>query len=80
MDIKAIIDQVVEKAKSDPKLAVEFAKEPVKTVESITGIDLPDDQINAVIDGIKAKIGANLTPDTIAGAVKNLGGLFGNKE
>ncbi len=79
MDVKAIIDQVLEKAKNDPSFAVDFAKDPVKKIESITGMDLPDDQINPVIDGIKAKIGASVTPDTIADAVKNLGGLFGKQ-
>lgn len=79
MDLNAIKEQVeaaVNKLKSDDKLLDEFKKEPIKTVEKLTGIDLPDDQLKKVVDGIKAK----LTLDNIGGAVSGLKGLFGKKE
>ncbi len=72
MDIKAKIDEVVSKVQSDPSIAELFKTNPVGAVEKILGVDLPDDVINNIIDGVKAKIGI----DGIAGA---LGGLFGNK-
>ena len=72
MDIKAKIDEVVKKVQSDPAIAEEFTKNPVSAVEKVLGVDLPDDVINNIIDGVKAKI--NL--DGIAGAI---GGLFGKK-
>ncbi len=72
MDIKAKIDEVVKKVQSDPTIAEEFTKNPVSAVEKVLGVDLPDDVINNIIDGVKAKI--NL--DGIAGAI---GGLFGKK-
>ena len=56
MDIKAKVDEVVKKVQSDPSVAKNFEKEPVKTVEGIIGVDLPDDVINNVVDGVKAKI------------------------
>ena len=34
----------------------QFEKEPVKTVEKLVGVDLPDGKLDAVVDGIKAKI------------------------
>ena len=73
MDIKAKIDEVVSKVQSDPSIAEEFKTNPVGAVEKIIGVDLPDDVINNVITGVKAKIGAS----NIAGA---LGGLFGGNK
>ena len=70
MDIKAKIDEVVSKVQNDPTLAEQFKTNPVAAVEKILGVDLPDDIINNIIDGAKAKIGI----DNIAGAI---GGLFG---
>lgn len=55
-DIKQQITQVVEKITKDEKLKEQFMKDPVKAVESVLGIDLPDDVINKVVDGVKAKI------------------------
>lgn len=76
MDVKAIIkekiDELVEKIKSDKEIAAKFQKDPIATVESLLGIDLPNDQIQAIVDGIKAKL--NL--DKLGGSLGNLGGLF----
>jgi len=70
MDIKAKIEQIVSKIKSDKNLSARFAKEPVAVVEELIGVDLPDDQIEKVVDGVKAKIKL----DKLGG---KLGGLFG---
>lgn len=78
MDIQKIITDVVAKLKADPSLLKNFAADPVKTLESLTGIDLPDDQINAVIDGIKGKIdlgGVDLKEAT--GLIDKIKGIFG---
>ena len=75
MDIKAKIDEVVNKVKSDPEIASKFQKEPVKTVEGIIGVDLPDDSINQVVDGVKTKVNLDGLKDKLGG----LGGLFGAK-
>ena len=73
MDIKAKITELVDKIKKDPSLAAKFQKEPVATVEGLIGIDLPDDQVNKLVDGIKAKISL----DKVGGAI---GSLFGKKK
>lgn len=70
MDIKAKIEEIVNKVKNDKNFAAEFAADPVKAAEKILGVDLPDDQINKIIDGVKAKIKA----DDVMGKV---GGLLG---
>lgn len=75
MDVKAKIDEIVNKVKSDPDIASKFQKDPIKTVEGILGVDLPDDVIKQVVEGVKAKINV----DDIKGKLGTLGGLFGNK-
>ncbi|MCH5275917.1 MAG: hypothetical protein J1E65_08750 [Lachnospiraceae bacterium] len=72
MDIKAQITTAVEKITKDPKMQEQFKKEPVKTVEQILGVDLPDDVLNKVVDGVKAKISV----DKASGAVDALKKLF----
>lgn len=74
-DIKAKIEEIVGKIKGDKKVAEKFKNDPIKTIESLIGIDLPDDQLKAVVDGVKAKI--NL--DSLGGIADKLGGLFGKK-
>ena len=56
MDIKEKIEELVNKVKNDKDFGDDFKKDPVKAVESVLGIDLPDEQIEKVIDGVKAKI------------------------
>ena len=70
--LKDKIDDIVEKVKSDKNVADKFQKDPIATVESLIGIDLPNDQIEKIVDGIKAKIDL----DKLGGM---LGGLFGKK-
>jgi len=72
MDIKAKITELVDKIKGDKDLMAKFSKDPIKTVEELIGVDLPDDQIKGLVDGIKAKINLDSIGD-------KLGGLFGKK-
>lgn len=50
------IDDVAEEIKNDPKLREKFLKDPIKTVEKTIGVDLPDEQIQAIINKVRAKI------------------------
>lgn len=72
MDIKEQIKKAVDSISRDKKLQEQFQKEPVKALESVLGVDLPDDVINQVIQGVKAK----LTAESVSGAVDSLKGLF----
>ena len=76
MDIKAKIDEVVAKVQAEPDLMDKFQKNPVQAVEGIIGVDLPDDVINGIVDGVKAKLGI----DSAAGLIDKIGGLFGGKK
>lgn len=70
MDIKAKINEIVDKVKNDDQFADKFKNDPISAVEGVLGVDLPNDQIEGIVDGVKAKI--NL--DSLGG---KLGGLFG---
>lgn len=72
MDIKAKIEEIVNKVKNDKDIMAKFQKDPVGVVESLIGVDLPNDQIEGVVEAIKAKI----TTDKIGDALSGLGGLF----
>ncbi len=71
MDIKAQIEKVVDSVTKDQTLLTQFQREPVKAVEKVLGIDLPDDMINKVIDGVKAKISVDKVSDAFD-AIKKL--------
>lgn len=72
MDIKEQVKQVVDKVTKDEKLMKQFQTNPVKAVESVLGVDLPDDIVKKVVDGVKAKISV----DKVSGAVDALKKLF----
>jgi len=71
-EIKALIAQLAEKVGEDEELQKKFKKDPIKTVEELTGVDLPDDLMEKVIDALKAK----LTLDDLGDAAKFLKKLF----
>lgn len=72
MDWKAQIEKTVSKITSDPSLLSQFQKEPIKAVEKVLGVDLPDEVIEKVVQGVKGKIAA----DKVSGAVDSLKKLF----
>lgn len=71
MDIKEKIESVVEKITKDPTIKKQFEKEPVKAIESVLGVDLPDDVVEKVIEGVKAKLTVDTLSD-VAGAIKKI--------
>lgn len=71
VDIKEKISEIVEKVTSDKDLQKRFEKEPVKVVEELLGVDLPDDMVEKVIDGVKTKITVDSISD-VAGKLKKL--------
>ncbi len=72
VDIKEKIEELTAKLKENPKLLSDFQKEPVATLEGLLGVDLPDDKLEKLAEGIKAKLGAEKLGNV-------LGGLFGKK-
>jgi NTP pyrophosphatase (non-canonical NTP hydrolase) len=77
MDIMAKIDELVKKIKADDGLAKRFAKEPVKTLEELLGVDLPDEQLKALVSGVKEKIN-NVDKDEIGDKLGDVAGKVGD--
>ena len=72
MDIKEQIEKLASTLSKDASLKEQFLKDPVKTLEKVLGVDLPDDMVEKVVAGVKAKLSA----DQIAGAADMLKKLF----
>lgn len=74
MDIKAELkekaEELIDKIKKDKNIAAKFQKDPIATVEELLEVDLPNDQIMAIADFVKAKISL----DKLGSGLK---GLFG---
>lgn len=72
MDVKEQITKAVDKITRDKQLQEQFKTDPVKALEGILGVDLPDDVVEQVVKGVKAK----LTTDKLSDSVDTLKGLF----
>lgn len=73
--LKDKIDEIVDKIKTDKDIAAKFQKDPISVVEQLLGVDLPNEQLQQVVDAIKAKMDLDKIGDLLGG----LGGLFGKK-
>jgi len=54
--VKEKIDEIVAKIKGSDNLLEQFKEDPEKTIESLTGIDIPDEIADKVISGVKAAL------------------------
>ena len=72
MDIKEYIEKAVKKIQADEELQKQFKADPIKALEKLLGVDLPDDLMQKVVTGVKAK----LTADDLSGALGALKKLF----
>lgn len=72
MDIKEQIEKLAESVLKDEKIKDIFTKDPIKAVEKVLGVDLPDEIVEKIVDGVKAKI----TVDQISDAASFLKKLF----
>ena len=71
MNIKATVEKTVKKLMDNPALLKKFEKEPVKVIEELIGMDLPDDVVNKIIDAVKAKLTVD-DAKQLFGALKKL--------
>lgn len=72
MDIKELIEKLAKAVLENDAIKAKFEKDPVKVVEQVLGVDLPDELVEKVIDGVKAKI----TVDQVKDAASFLKKLF----
>lgn len=71
VDVLEVVEKAVVKILKDEKLQKQFKDEPVKALEKVLDIDLPDELLEPVIEGIKAKLVADKLQDA-AGLLKKL--------
>ena len=69
-DIKEKIEEIVNKIKNDEGFANKFKENPIKAVESVLGVDLPDEKINDIVTAVKAKV--NLDGSGLMDKIKGL--------
>ena len=90
MDIKAKVEELFAKVKGDKDFLAKFKEDPVKAVEGLLGVDLPDEQINGIVQGLKAKLALDKDGDGKLDILENItekaggigdaiGGLFNKK-
>ena len=72
INVKEIITETAEKLLKDEKLRKQFMDDPVKALEKLLNIDLPNELLDPVVDGIKAK----LTVDTVQDVFEDASKLF----
>lgn len=72
MDIKEEITKIVNKLKDDDALLEQFKKNPVKAIEKLIGVDLPDDMVEKIVAGVKSKMAI----DDVSDVVNKLKKLF----
>ena len=65
MEIKEKIEELWEKITADDGILEQFKEDPVKTVEELLGIDLPDEKIKEIAAAIKAKINMEKIDDAL---------------
>lgn len=70
MDIKAKIEEIVKKITASKALAEKFEKNPAAVIEELVGMDLPDDLVNQIVDGVKAKIKLDQVGNVLGGISK----------
>ena len=74
-DVKELAEKAVETIKGDDNLLESFKKDPIKVVEKILNIDLPDEILEKIVEVVKTKINLDDAKD----AIGKIAGLF-NKD
>ena len=67
--MKEKVELILTKLRTDDKLLEKFQKNPASVIEEYLGVDLPDDQVNQIVEAVKAR----LQLDKLGSA---LGGFF----
>ena len=70
-ELKEKIEEIVKKLTENKDLLDDFKKNPIKVVEKLIGVDLPDEKMKAIVDGVKAKMAVDDVKDVL-GALKKL--------
>jgi hypothetical protein len=72
-DIKELAEKAIDTIKGDDNLLESFKTNPIKVVEKVLKIDLPDEILEKIVDVVKTKINV----DDAKEALGKIAGLFG---
>ena len=72
-DIKELAEKAIDTIKGDDNLLESFQENPIKVVEKVLNIDLPDDILEKIVEIVKTKIDI----DDAKEALGKIAGLFG---
>ena len=72
-DIKELAEKAVDTIKGDDNLLESFKENPIKVVEKILNVDLPDDILEKIVEIVKTKINIDDAKEVIG----KIAGLFG---
>lgn len=78
MEIKELENKIVDAVKTDKSLLQRFLQDPIKTSESVLGVDLPDEQVKAAVKGALDTLGnlGERLGDMTEGLTDKAEGLF----
>ena len=72
-DIKELAEKAIDTIKGDDNLLESFKTNPIKVVEKVLKIDLPDEILEKIVEIVKTKINV----DDAMEALGKIAGLFG---
>lgn len=72
-DIKELAEKAIDTIKGDDNLLESFKTNPIKVVEKVLKIDLPDEILERIVEIVKTKINI----DDAKEALGKIAGLFG---
>lgn len=58
MDIKAKIEEIIQKLTKDPSLMDKFKADPIAAIKELVGAEATQEQLNELVSGVSAKIGS----------------------
>ena len=73
IDIKELAEKAIDTIKGDDNLLESFKTNPIKVVEKVLKIDLPDEILEKIVEIVKTKINV----DDAKEALGKIAGLFG---
>jgi hypothetical protein len=72
MNVQEQITKVTESLSKDKDLLAQFQKDPAAALKKITGLDLPKDAVDQVVEAVKTKLTADKLKNTAEGALNTL--------
>ena len=69
-DLKERADALVSRLQADKGLLESFKKDPIKTLEQLLGVDLPDEKLRVLTAGVKDRLEALGRPGAEAPAAQ----------